>query len=120
MKIIGLIGGMSRESTVEYYRIINEMVKEKLGNLHSAKCLMYSVDFEEIETLQHQNKWEELTEMMIDAGERLQQGGADFLVICTNTMHKMADEVAQSTHLPLLHIADATAEKIIEQGYKKV
>lgn len=120
MKIIGLIGGMSRESSLEYYRIINETTTAKLGNLHSAKCLLYSVDFEEIETLQHQGKREELTQIMVDAGKRLQQWGADLLVICTNTMHKMADDVAQNVALPLLHIADATAEKILEKGYKKV
>jgi aspartate racemase len=120
MKIIGLIGGMSRESSLEYYRIINETVKTKLGNLHSAKCLMYSVDFEEIEMLQHQGKRDELTEIMIDAGKRLEQGGAELLVICTNTMHKMADKVTDNIALPLIHIADATAKKIIEKGYKKI
>lgn len=120
MKIIGLIGGMSWESSLEYYRIINEGVKEKLGGLHSAKCLMYSVDFEEIEKLQHQGKWEEATKIMIDVAKRLEQGGADFVVICTNTMHKMAEEMQQNIQIPLLHIADATAEKIKEAGYKKI
>ena len=120
MKTIGLIGGMSRESSLEYYRIINETVNKKLGNLHSAKSLMYSVDFEEIETLQHQGKRDELTKIMIEAGKRLEQGGAEILVICTNTMHKMADDVAKNVPLPLLHIADATAEKIINKGYKKI
>ena len=112
MKTIGLIGGMSWESSLEYYRIINEQVKEKLGGLHSAKSLMYSVDFDEIEKLQHQGNWNEATKLMIDAAQRLEKGGADFVVICTNTMHKMADDVQNSIKIPLLHIADATAERI--------
>jgi len=93
MKTIGLIGGMSWESSLEYYRIINETVKEKLGGLHSAKSIMYSVDFEEIETLQHQGEWNEATKLMVDAAQRLERAGADFVIICTNTMHKMADDV---------------------------
>lgn len=120
MKIIGLIGGMSWESSAEYYRIINEKIKEKLGGLHSAKTLMYSVNFEEIERLQHQGKWQELTEIMIDAAKRLEKGGADFIVICTNTMHKMADEIQENVKIPLLNIADATAEKVKNRGIKKV
>jgi len=120
MKTIGLIGGMSWESSAEYYRIINETVKEKLGGLHSAKCIMYSVDFEEIEKLQHEGKWKEATELMIDAAKRIEKGGADFVVICTNTMHKMADEVQSNINIPLLHIADAAAEKIMSKGLKKV
>lgn len=120
MKTIGLIGGMSWESSLEYYRIINEQVKEKLGGLHSAKSLMYSVDFDEIEKLQHQGNWKEATNMMIDAAKRLESGGADFVVICTNTMHKMADDVQSNIKIPLLHIADATAEKIKAKGLKKI
>ena len=120
MKTIGLIGGMSWESSLEYYRIINERVKEKLGGLHSAKCLMYSVDFEEVEKLQHQGQWGEAAKLMIDAAKRLECGGADFVVICTNTMHRMADELQQNIQIPILHIADATAEKIKASGYKKV
>ncbi|KOA21313.1 aspartate racemase [Clostridium homopropionicum DSM 5847] len=120
MKTIGLIGGMSWESSVEYYRIINETVKEKLGGLHSSKCLMYSVDFHEIEVLQHQDKWEELTVMMIDAGEKLKSGGADFIVICTNTMHKMAEDIEKAVGLKVLHIAEATGEEIIKSNIKKV
>lgn len=120
MKTIGLIGGMSWESSLEYYRIINETVKEKLGGLHSARSIMYSVDFEEIEELQHKAKWDEATELMIDAAQRIEKGGADFVIICTNTMHKMADEVQKSIKVPFLHIADATAEKIKEQGLKRV
>lgn len=120
MKIIGLIGGMSWESSLEYYRIINETVKEKLGGFHSAKCLMYSVDFEEVEKLQRQGKWEEATALMIDAAQRVKRGGADFVVICTNTMHKMAEEVQSSINIPLLHLADVTAERIKAQRLKKV
>jgi len=119
MKTIGLIGGMSWESSSVYYNIINETVKERLGGLHSAKCILYSVDFEEIESLQHQGKWEELTKLMINFAQQLEGAGADFIVICTNTMHKMAEEVQDNIHIPLLHIADATAEKIIEQGLRK-
>ncbi|NQT79207.1 MAG: aspartate/glutamate racemase family protein [Candidatus Aminicenantes bacterium] len=120
MKVIGLIGGMSWESSLEYYRIINEATKEKLGRFHSAKSLMYSVDFEEIEILQHQGKWDKATELMINAAQRVEKGGADLVIICTNTMHKMADEVQKSIKIPLLHIADATAEEIKKQGLKKV
>jgi aspartate racemase len=120
MKTIGLIGGMSWESSLEYYRIINQQVKKRLGGLHSAKSLMFSVDFDEIEKLQHQGKWSEATEIMIDAAKRVEKGGADFVVICTNTMHRMADDVQSSIKIPLLHIADATAEKIKDRGLRKV
>ena len=92
----------------------------KLGGLHSAKCVMYSVDFAEIEALQHQGKWGEATRMMIDAARNVERGGADFVIICTNTMHKMADDVKQALDIPLLHIADATAEKIKAQGLHKI
>lgn len=120
MKTIGMIGGMSWESSIEYYRIINETVKEKLGGLHSAKSLMYSVDFSGIEELQHANRWDEATEMMIDAARHVESGGADFLVICTNTMHRMAAEVESALSIPLLHIADATAEAIRARGLNRV
>jgi len=120
MKTIGLIGGMSWESSSEYYRIINETVKERLGGLHSAQCILYSVDFEEIESLQHQGRWEELTKLMINFAQKLEGAGADFIVICANTMHKMAKEVQNNINVPLLHIADATAEKVIEMGVKKL
>ncbi len=120
MKTIGLIGGMSWESSIEYYRIINETVRARLGGLHSAKSIMYSVDFAEIETLQQQGKWDEATDLMIDAAQRVERGGADFVIICTNTMHKMADEVQNHIQIPLLHIADATAEKIKAHGLKKI
>ncbi len=116
MKTIGLIGGMSWESSIEYYRIINETVRDKLGGLHSAKSVMVSVDFAEIETLQHAGAWDELTARMIDAARQVQAGGGDFVVICTNTMHKMADDVAAAIDIPLLHIADATAARIKARG----
>ena len=120
MKTIGLIGGMSWESSLEYYRIVNETVKEKLGGLHSCKCLMYSVDFGVIEALQHQNKWDELTKLMIEAAQNLKHGGADFIVICTNTMHKMAPEIETATGLNVLHIADFTGAAISKNQIQKV
>ncbi len=120
MKIIGLIGGMSWESSLEYYRIINETVRNRLGGLHSAQSLMYSVDFAEIEILQHQGHWQEATQMMIEAAHRVERGGADFLVICTNTMHKMAEEVQQNISIPILHIGDATAERVKAHKLRKV
>ena len=120
MKTIGLIGGMSWESSLEYYRIINELVKEKLGGLHSAKSLMYSLDFDEIEKLQHQGKWDKLTSIMIKAAQDLEKGGADFVLICTNTMHKMADDVQDNINIPLLHLVDTTADKIKQNRLKKV
>jgi aspartate racemase len=120
MKTIGMIGGMSWESSLEYYRIINEAVKEQLGDLHSAKSLMYSVDFAEIELLQREGRWQDATQAMIEAAQAVEAGGADFLIICTNTMHKMADEVQQSIAIPLLHIADATAEAVKARGLQRV
>ena len=120
MKTMGLIGGMSWESSLEYYRIVNETVKEKLGGLHSCKCLMYSVDFAVIEALQHQNKWDELTKLMIEAAQNLKHGGADFIVICTNTMHKMAPEIETATGLNVLHIADVTGAAISKDQIQKV
>jgi aspartate racemase len=120
MKTIGLIGGMSWESSIEYYRIINEAVRAKLGGLHSAKSVMYSVDFAEIEALQHGGRWDEATELMIHAAKNVENGGAHFVIICTNTMHKMADEVQRHIHIPLLHIADATAERIKARGLRKI
>ena len=120
MKTIGLIGGMSWESSLEYYRIINETVKDKLGALHSANCLMFSVDFAEVEILQREGRWDEAGQMMVKAGQRLQRGGADFVVLCTNTMHKLADQLQAGIQIPLLHIADATAEKIQAAGLHKI
>ncbi|MBN1222772.1 MAG: aspartate/glutamate racemase family protein [Candidatus Aminicenantes bacterium] len=120
MKTIGLIGGMSWESSLEYYRICNETVKQRLGGFHSAKCLMYSVDFQEIEEKQHKGDWKAATEIMVDAAQRVERAGADFIVICTNTMHKMAEDVAASIRIPLLHIVDVTAESIKGSGQNKV
>lgn len=119
MKTIGMIGGMSWESSIEYYRLVNEEVKHQLGGLHSAQCLMYSVDFEEIERYQHQGEWQRATDIMIDAAQRLERGGADFVVICTNTMHKMADEVQSAIDIPLLHIVDAAARAVRSNGIQK-
>jgi aspartate racemase len=120
MQTIGMIGGMSWESTAEYYRIINERVKERLGGLHSARLLLYSVDFAEVEALQDRGEWEAATNVMVDAGRRVQAGGAEFIVICTNTMHRMAGEVEEEVGLPVLHIADATAQAILEAGFETV
>lgn len=120
MKTIGLLGGMSWESSLEYYRILNETVKARLGGFHSADCLMYSVDFDEVEKLQHQDQWDELTGMMITAAKRIEAGGAEILVICTNTMHKMAPEMQSAIGIPLLHIADAAGEAIKSQGLHTV
>ncbi|ORM74693.1 aspartate/glutamate racemase [Pantoea wallisii] len=120
MKMIGLIGGMSWESTALYYRIINEQVKQQLGGLHSARSLMYSVDFQEIEKLQVAGEWQKAGEILAEAARSLEQGGADFMVLCTNTMHKVADQITDAVNIPLLHIADATAERIRQAGVKKV
>jgi len=120
VKTIGLLGGMSWESSAEYYRTINEAVRDRLGGLHSARCLMYSVDFAEIEALQREGRWREATEEMVRAARHVQDGGADFLVICTNTMHKMAEDVEREIGIPLLHIADATAERVKADGLRKV
>ncbi|HEY3342564.1 MAG TPA: aspartate/glutamate racemase family protein [Anaerolineae bacterium] len=116
MKTIGLIGGMSWESSAEYYRIINEAVRENLGGLHSAQCLMYSVDFAEIEILQRDGRWDEAAQSMIEAACRLEWGGAKCVLLCTNTMHKSAEALQAAIHIPLLHIADATAEKVKALG----
>jgi len=120
MKTIGLIGGMSWESSIEYYRIINETAKQKLGGLHSAKSLMVTVDFAEIEKLQHEDRWDEAAQILVERAQDLERGGADFIVLCTNTMHKLADQIAAGVTIPFLHIADATAEKIIAAGMKRI
>jgi len=120
MKTIGLLGGMSWESSLEYYRTINRLVRERLGGLHSAKCLMYSVDFQEIETLQHEGLWDEAGKLLGEAARNLQKGGADFLLICTNTMHKVAPDVQKQIDIPLLHIADPTAESVLSRGIRKI
>lgn len=120
MKTIGMIGGMSWESSIEYYRIINETVRAELGGLHSARSIMYSVEFAEIETLQHQDRWDDAAKIMIAAARSIENGGADFGIICTNTMHKLYDIVQQNIRIPMLHIADATAEAIQAKGIKKI
>jgi amino-acid racemase len=120
MKTIGLIGGMSWESSLEYYRLINETVKARLGGLHSARCLMYSVDFAEIETLQREGRWLESAERLSAVAQNLEAGGADFIILCTNTMHKVADVIQARTRLPLLHIADPTAEQIRAAGLRRI
>ena len=120
MKTIGLIGGMSWESTQFYYQQINRGIRECLGGLHSAKILLNSVDFAPIEQLQHAGDWQATAEILTNAAQSLEAGGADFFLICTNTMHKVADTVAESVSIPLLHIADATAEQLVSDGVKKV
>jgi aspartate racemase len=120
MKCIGLIGGLSWESTIVYYKMINELVRDQLGGLHSADCLVYSFDFAEIEALQVSGRWDEATERMISVAQRLERGGADFLLICSNTMHKMAEQVQASVSIPLLHLADTTAERITARGLTKI
>ena len=120
MKTIGLIGGMSWESSIEYYRIINEEARRRLGGLHSAQSLMYSVDFEEIEKLQHAGDWKTLTQRMVEAAQYLENGGADFVVLCTNTMHKTAVSIQENIKIPFLHIADATAEQIQTNKIQKI
>ena len=120
MKTIGLIGGMSWESSSEYYRIINQTVRHRLGGQHSAKSLMYSVDFHEIERLQREGRWDDAAEVMIDSAQKLQRGGADFIVLCTNTMHKLAPAIVTNVTIPLVHIADATAERIQAAGLRRI
>jgi aspartate racemase len=120
MRTIGLIGGMSWESTAEYYRILNQGVRDRLGPTASARCIVWSFDFSEIEELQHKGDWDGLTERMVDAARRLEAGGADVLLICTNTMHRTAPAVQSAVGVPLLHIADPTAEHIKAAGFRKV
>ncbi len=120
MKTIGLLGGMSWESTQSYYRAINEAVREQLGGLHSAKIVLYSVDFAEIEALQVQGDWETAGQLLAAAASAVERAGADFLVICTNTMHKVVPTIAAGISMPILHIADATADELMAQGVKKV
>jgi aspartate racemase len=120
VKTIGLLGGMSWESTVPYYRIINEAVGARLGGLHSARLVLYSVEFQEIENLQHEDRWDEAGELLAAAAASIQAAGADFLVICTNTMHKVTDQIEARISIPLLHIADATAETIKAAGVTSV
>ena len=120
LKTIGLIGGMSWESTVTYYKIINETVKEKLGGLHSAKCILYNIDFQEIEECQANGNWEKSGEILGEAANNLEKAGADFIVICTNTMHKVINQIKEKISIPILHIAEMTAEKILEKGLKNI
>jgi aspartate racemase len=120
MKTIGLIGGMSWESTSLYYSAINQGVKQALGGLHSAKVCLYSVDFHEIEQLQHQGKWAETADILAKAAQAVEAGGADVFLICTNTMHKVAAEVQAAVNIPMIHIADATAKGLLAGGITKV
>jgi aspartate racemase len=120
MLTIGMLGGMSWESSAEYYRLANELVRERLGGLHSAKCILLSVDFADIEALQAGGSWDEAGRLLADAAERLEAAGADLLLLCTNTMHKVADQVEAAVEIPLLHLADATAAAIQEAGLKTV
>ena len=120
MNTIGLIGGMSWESSAEYYRLLNEEVKRQLGGLHSAKCILYSVDFLEIEHFQARGEWDKAGEVLADAAYSLENAGASFIIICTNTMHKVIDRIQQRITIPILHIADATAHRIVETGLQKI
>ncbi|WP_399553727.1 aspartate/glutamate racemase family protein [uncultured Selenomonas sp.] len=120
MKTIGLIGGMSWESTVTYYQIINETIKNRLGGLHSAKCILYSVDFDGIEKYQTRGEWDKSADVLSEAAQALERAGADYIVICTNTMHKVVPEIGRRIHIPILHIADMTAVQLKKQGIRKV
>lgn len=120
MKTIGLIGGMSWESTVTYYQIINETIKEQLGGLHSAKCILYSVDFDEIEKYQAAGNWKKSGECLASAAQSLEAAGADFIIICTNTMHKVLPEIKQHVNIPILHIAEMTAKELQKAGITRV
>lgn len=120
MKTIGLLGGMSWESTVTYYQIVNEVIKKKLGGLHSAKVLLYSVDFSEIETCQAEGNWDKSADILSEAARHLEKAGADFIVICTNTMHKVAPQIQSCISIPIIHIAEATADVLKQRNIKKV
>ncbi|MGW0777534.1 aspartate/glutamate racemase family protein [Streptomyces sp. NPDC002835] len=120
MRTIGLIGGMSWESSAEYYRLVNELVRDRLGGLHSARCVLHSVDFAEIEQLQSAGEWEHAGEILAEAARGLEAAGADLLLICTNTMHKVAGQVEAAVRVPLLHLADATADAVRAAGLSRV
>ncbi|WP_017212412.1 aspartate/glutamate racemase family protein [Clostridium beijerinckii] len=120
MKTIGLIGGMSWESTVTYYQVLNNVIREKLGGLHSAKCLLYSLDFHEIEKCQSTGEWEASAQILSEAALTLEKAGADFIVICTNTMHKLADKVQEAIRIPILHIAEVTAQVLKAENITKI
>lgn len=120
MKTIGLIGGMSWESTVTYYQIINETIKKELGGLHSGKILLYSVDFDEIEKCQAEGDWDKSAKILSEVAIKLEKAGADYIVICTNTMHKVAPQIQSQISIPIIHIAEATCDKLKENSIKKV
>jgi len=120
MKVIGLIGGMSWNSTLEYYRIINESFARRLGGLHSARLVLYNLDFDEIQRAQHEDRWDDLVGILVDAGNAVKRAGADFLLICTNTMHKVAEDVEGKVDLPLLHIADVVGGAVRERGMHRI
>ncbi len=120
MKTIGLIGGMSWESTVTYYQVVNRFVGEALGGLHSARVVMHSVEFHEVQALQHQGRWHEAGALLADAARSVERAGADFLVLCTNTMHMVSPQIEAAVDVPLLHIADATASRVVERGVRTV
>lgn len=120
MKVIGLIGGMSWNSTLEYYRIINESFARRLGGLHSARLVLYNLDFDEIQRAQHEDRWDDIATILVDAGNALKRAGADFLVICTNTMHKVADDVEERVGLPLLHMVDVIGTAVKEREMQRI
>ena len=120
MKTIGLIGGMSWESSIEYYRILNQTVRSRLGGLHSAKCIMFSVDFADIEQFQHEGNWQAASAVLVEAAQQLQMAGAGLVMLCTNTMHKLADDIEARISVPFLHIADAVGDSIQAEGLRRV
>lgn len=120
MKTIGLLGGMTWHSSLEYYRIINKTIQARLGGSHSARCLLYSVEFEELDALERENRWEETVPILVGAAQSLERGGADFVVICSNTTHKLSEPIQDHLHIPILHIADATARAIQAAGFQRV
>jgi len=120
MKTIGLIGGMSWESSIEYYRLINEAIRDRFGGLHSAKSILFSVNFADMATLQHEDRWPEAADILIEAAQKLQMAGASMVLLCTNTMHKLSDEIEARISIPFLHIADAAAARVKEQGLTRV
>lgn len=120
MKTIGLIGGVSWESTVEYYRLINEGINARMGGLHSGKCLLYSVDFGEIEPLMRSKEWDKIGQVLVNAAKKLENGGADFILLCSNTMHKLFEQIKDAIKIELIHIADATAEKVLCENIERV
>jgi aspartate racemase len=120
MQLIGFLGGMSWESSAEYYRLANEIVRDRCGGLHSARCLMYSVDFADVERMQVEGRWDDAAAALTDAARALQAGGADFIVLCTNTMHKVAGSLSDALDVPLLHIGDTTASAVLASGIRRV